>query len=109
VVAVIYMNVPPGAVILGVAGFCYGFCIVSHGIWGPYFAELYPEHLRATAASIINWGRVVSLFGSLASGWIAHHAGLQTVMYIGGATYALAALLWWTLPETLRRGARPVR
>jgi MFS family permease len=102
-VAVVYMNVPPDAVALGVAGFCYGFCIVSHGIWGPYFAELYPEHLRATAASIINWGRVVSLFGSLLSGWIAHEAGLQTVMYIGGATYALAALLWWTLPETLRR------
>ncbi len=31
------------------------------------------------------------------------------VAIITGATYALAALLWWTLPETLRRGARPVR
>lgn len=103
ILAVVYMNVPPGAAVLATAGFCYGFCIVSHGIWGPYFAELYPEHLRATAASIINWGRVVSLFGSLLSGWIAHEAGLRTVMYIGGATYALAGLLWWTLPETLRR------
>lgn len=99
----VYLNLPPSAPVLAVAGFCYGFCIVSHGIWGPYFSELYPAHLRATAASIINWGRIVSLFGSLLTGWIAHQAGLQTVMYIGAAAYALAALLWWTLPETLRR------
>ena len=103
VIIVVYLNLPPTPIVLGVAGFCYGFCIVSHGIWGPYFAELYPEHLRATAASIINWGRIVSLFGSLLSGWIAHEAGLITVMYIGGLSYGLAALLWWTLPETLRR------
>jgi predicted MFS family arabinose efflux permease len=103
IAAVVYLNVPPSVSALALAGFCYGFCIVSHGIWGPYFAELYPEHLRATAASIINWGRIVSLFGSLFSGWIAHEAGLQTVMYIGAATYGMAALLWWTLPETLRK------
>ncbi|WP_306392454.1 MFS transporter [Telluria beijingensis] len=100
---VAYLTLPATPVMLATTGFAYGFCIVSHGIWGPYFAEMYPEHLRATAASIINWGRIVSLLGSLLTGWIAEHFGLYTIMYIGGATYALAALLWWTLPETLQR------
>jgi MFS family permease len=71
------------------------------GIWGPYFAELYPEHLRATAASIFNWGRIVSLFGALLTGLIAEHFGLKTIMYVGSLTFALAAGLWLSLPETL--------
>lgn len=99
----VYLNVPPTPVIYGAAGFAYGFCLVAMGIWGPYFAELYPEHLRATAASIFNWGRIVSLFGALLTGYIAQTFGLQTIMYVGSLTFALAAALWFTLPETLRR------
>jgi predicted MFS family arabinose efflux permease len=102
---VVYLNVPPGATTYAVAGFAYGFCLVCTGIWGPYFAELYPEHLRATAASIFNWGRIVSLFGALLAGAIADRFGLEAIMYVGAATFAVAALLWWTLPETLQRRA----
>lgn len=98
---VVYLNVPQNPLMLAGAGFAYGFCLVSICIWGPYFAELYPEHLRATAASIFNWGRVVSLFGALLAGAIAHRFGLQTIMYIGGATFLCGALVWWSLPETL--------
>ena len=98
---VVYLNVPPTFVSYVIAGFAYGFCLVASGIWGPYFAELYPDHLRATAASIFNWGRIVSLFGALIAGGIAERFGLTVIMYIGGATFALAALLWWSLPETL--------
>ena len=98
---VVYLNVPPSFVSYVIAGFAYGFCLVASGIWGPYFAELYPDHLRATAASIFNWGRIVSLFGALIAGGIAERFGLTVIMYIGGATFALAALLWWSLPETL--------
>ncbi len=97
----VYMNVPHTTWWLGIVGFAYGFCLVSSGIWGPYFAELYPEHLRATAASIFNWGRIVSLFGALIAGAIAQRYGLQTIMSIGGGIFLLGALLWWTLPETL--------
>ena len=97
----VYLNVPPSPAIYGVAGFAYGFCMVAMGIWGPYFAELYPEHLRATAASIFNWGRVVSLFGALLTGYIAERFGLQAIMYVGAVTFAAAAALWWSLPETL--------
>lgn len=103
---VVYLNVPGSWAALAAAGFAYGFCLVCIGVWGPYFAELYPDHLRATAASIFNWGRIVSLFGALLSGAIADHYGLQTAMYLGAATFLAAALLWWSLPETLRRGGR---
>jgi MFS family permease len=98
---VVYLQVPPSPTSYAIVGFFYGACMVTTGIWGPYFAELYPEHLRATAASIFNWGRVVSLFGALLAGNIAEHYGLTTIMYIGGLVFALAAVLWWSLPETL--------
>ena len=101
---VVYINVPQNPLMLAGAGFAYGFCLVSICIWGPYFSELYPEHLRATAASIFNWGRIVSLFGALLAGAIAQRFGLQTIMYIGGATFLFGAIVWWSLPETL--GAR---
>ena len=101
VCVVIYLNVPQSPIMLGIAGFAYGFCLVSTCIWGPYFAELYPEHLRATAASIFNWGRIVSLFGALVAGTIAQRYGLSTIMYIGGGTFLLGAIVWWSLPETL--------
>ena len=99
----VYLNVPPSPLLYGAAGFAYGFCLVAMGIWGPYFAELYPEHLRATAASIFNWGRIVSLFGALLTGLIAQRFGLVTIMYVGSVTFAVAAALWLTLPETLGR------
>ena len=98
---VVYLNVPPSPLMLAGAGFAYGFCLVSICVWGPYFAELYPEHLRATAASIFNWGRIVSLFGALVAGAIAQRFGLHTIMYIGGVTFLFGAFVWWSLPETL--------
>jgi MFS family permease len=107
VCVVIYLNVPQNPIMLGIAGFAYGFCLVSTCIWGPYFAELYPEHLRATAASIFNWGRIVSLFGALIAGAIAQRYGLHAIMYIGGGTFLLGAIVWWSLPETLGIKSKP--
>lgn len=101
VFVVVYLLMPTAWAPLAIAGFAYGFCLVCTGVWGPYFAELYPDHLRATAASIFNWGRIVSLFGALVSGAIAERAGLTTAMSVGAGTFVLAAALWWTLPETL--------
>ncbi len=100
---VVYLRVPPTPFLFGAAGFAYGFCLVTSGIWGPYFAELYPSELRATAASIFQWGRVVSLFGAVAAGAIAEHFGLATTMYVGSAIFVVATAIWWSLPETLNR------
>ena len=98
---VVYLNVPQTPWMLAGVGFFYGGSLVSICCWGPYFAELYPEHLRATAASIFNWGRVVSLFGALLAGAIAQQYGLHTIMYIGAVTFLIGAFIWWSLPETL--------
>jgi MFS family permease len=100
---VLYLALPPSATMFAIVGFAYGFCLVASGVWGPYFAELYPEHLRATAASIFNWGRIVSLFGALLAGSIAQHFGLTAIMYVGAVVFVLAAALWWSLPETLEK------
>jgi predicted MFS family arabinose efflux permease len=59
------------------------------------------------AASIFNWGRIVSLFGALLAGAVAQRFGLHAIMYVGAATFALGALLWWSLPETLAKAKRP--
>lgn len=100
---VVYLNVTPSPLMYAGVGFAYGFCFVSICVWGPYFAELYPAHLRATAASIFNWGRIMSLFGALLAGSIAQNFGLKAIMYLGAATFLAGALLWWSLPETLPR------
>ena len=98
---IVYLNVPQSPWMLAGAGFVYGGSLVSICCWGPFFAELYPEHLRATAASIFNWGRIVSLFGALLAGAIAQQYGLHTIMYIGSITFLVGAIIWWSLPETL--------
>ena len=104
---VVFLNVPQNPLMLGIVGFLYGASLVSICVWGPYFAELYPEHLRATAASIFNWGRIVSLFGALLSGAIAQSYGMHTIMYIGSITFLLGAIIWWSLPETLGVEPKP--
>lgn len=102
VFVVLYLFLPPSPVMFAVTGFAYGFGLVCTGIWGPYFAELYPESLRATAASIFNWGRIVSLFGALLSGAIVDTFGLQAAMLTAVLVFLLATVIWWSLPETLQ-------
>ena len=80
---IVYLRMPPTPFNFGAVGFAYGFCLVASGIWGPYFAELYPTHLRAMAASIFGWGRIVSLFGALVAGAVAQRFGLEAIMYVG--------------------------
>ena len=106
---VLYLYVEPSFFGYAVIGFAYGFCFVSMGVWGPYFAELYPTHLRATAASIFNWGRIVSLVGALLSGAIADIYGLKAAMATGALMFLLAALVWLSLPETLVKQREALR
>ncbi len=75
---------------------------------GPWLAELYPPHLRASATAIFQWGRCASLLAPLASGALAAQIGLTPVMALAAAAFAGAGLLWWILPETCARPlARP--
>ena len=100
---VVYLTLATTPLLLGLVGMVFGFFLASSVIWGPWIAELYPVHLRSTAASIFNWGRIISFFAPLVTGAIAERFGLTYAMFSGAAAFTLAALIWLKLPETLDR------
>lgn len=106
VLIIIYLRAPnePLLLLQGL-GFAYGFVITAGVAWGVYFAELYPSHLRSTAASIFHWGRAISFFAPAVTAAVAESAGLTTGMALAALLYLVAASVWWLLPETLVRRA----
>lgn len=102
----VYLYAPIAPATLNVVAFGYGACLACSVVWGPWLAELYPGHLKSTAASIFNWGRVFSFFAPLITGRIAETFGLATTMTIASVVFSLAAVIWLSLPETLVREHR---
>jgi nitrate/nitrite transporter NarK len=74
----------------------------ASAIWGPWLSELYPPHLRSTAASIYNWGRVISMMAPLITAPMAEVLGLAPVMCLASVSFLLAAVIWFRLPETVK-------
>ena len=101
-----YLQAPALVVLLAISGFVYGCAISSSVVWGPWLAELYPPHLRSTAASIFNWGRIISFFAPLITAAVATRFGLTVGMALASGCFAAAALVWLRIPETLVR-AKP--
>ena len=99
----VYLFAPLDVRGLEVVAFFYGAALACSTVWGPWLAELYPQHLRSTAASIFNWGRVVSFMAPLITGQIAERFGLAATMATASLTFVIAALIWRRLPETLDR------
>lgn len=99
----VFLGVPAEPRLLIAVGSLYGFCLSASVVWGPWLAELYPEHLRSTAASIFNWGRLISFFAPLITAWIAGIFGLQLSMLSSSLAFCAAGAIWLSLPETLRR------
>jgi MFS family permease len=89
--------------LLELTGFTYGVMLSCSATWGPWLSELYPPHLRSTAASIFNWGRVVSMTAPLITGPLAERFGLAPVMCLASVSFVAAAMIWLSLPETLKR------
>lgn len=102
----VYLYAPISPATLNVVAFGYGACLACSVVWGPWLAELYPAHLKSTAASIFNWGRIFSFFAPLITGQIAERFGLAATMTIGSVVFCIAAIIWLSLPETLRREDR---
>ena len=102
---VAYLGAPNDLALLKGLGFVYGFVISAGVAWGVYFAELYPVHLRATAASVFHWGRVISFFAPAATAAVAESAGLTTGRMLAALLYTVAAAVRLLLPETLHRKA----
>jgi MFS family permease len=105
VIIPIYLFVPMGVSLLKLTGFTYGVMLSCSACWGPWLSELYPPHLRSTAASIFNWGRIVSMTAPLITAPLAESFGLAPVMCLASFTFLAAAAVWFSLPETLRRPA----
>lgn len=98
---VVYLSMPSNLTLFRLVGLAYGATLCSSVIWGPWLAELYPPHLRSTAASIFNWGRIISFFAPLVTGRIAELYGLTAAMALAAVAFTLAALIWFRQPETL--------
>ena len=99
----VYLFVPMSVTLLEVTGFTYGVMLSCSAIWGPWLSELYPPHLRSTAASIFNWGRVISMTAPLITAPLAEHFGLAPVMCLASISFLAAAAIWFNLPETVAR------
>lgn len=100
---VTYLYAPTDPTLLKLAGLVYGAALCSSVIWGPWMAELYPPHLQSTAASIFNWGRIISFFAPLITAKIALSFSLSAAMLLGAASFTTAAILWLMQRETLHR------
>ena len=103
----IYLFVPMPGRLLEVTGFSYGVMLSCSAIWGPWLSELYPPHLRSTAASIFNWGRVISMTAPLITAPLAEVFGLAPVMSLASVSFLAAAAVWLSLPETVAATSKP--
>jgi MFS family permease len=102
-VVLAYLGMPTSVALLAASGFLYGFAISSSVVWGPWLAELYPPHLRSTAASIFNWGRIISFIAPVVTATVAERFGLVVGMALASACFLVAALIWLRIPETVKR------
>ena len=99
----VYLYAPMSPMVFNVVALAYGACLACSVVWGPWLTELYPAHLKSTAASIFNWGRIVSFFAPVITGIVAEKVGLGATMTIASVVFSIAALIWLRLPETLHR------
>ena len=102
----LYLTVLDSPFALQMGGCLWGFMITSSVAWAPWLSELYPAHVRSTAMSIFNWGRIISMTAPLITGVIAERFGLPSAMLLSAAGFALGGVVWMLIPETLVR-ARP--
>jgi MFS family permease len=80
------------------------------GIFGAYFAKLYPMHVRSLGSGFcFDVGRGVSAFSPFLLGFIAAPFSLAVGIALCGGSFALAGVTMLFLPETSNRAAHQVR
>ena len=99
----VYLFVPMPIGPLELTGFTYGVMLSYSAIWGPWLSELYPPHLPSTAASIFNWGRVISMTGPFITAPLAESFGRAPVMSLASMIFLAAAIIWLRMPETVTK------
>jgi MFS family permease len=86
----------------------FGLCGAG-GILGAYYAELFPERVRAYAGGFCwNMGRIGSMAAPYTMGVIGKSYGLQAGLAVTCVVYVLGVLMLFLLPETFQRKAEPV-
>lgn len=82
-----------------------GFMVGYSGPWGAYYTELFPDKFRSLSAGMsFNGGRIISTFAIPAIAGTAGGAlGMMPIFYIAIAVFAAGTVVWFMLPETLKR------
>jgi MFS family permease len=99
---VLFLVAPPARWLLLTLEFGYAVCLSATNCWAAYFAELFPVRLRPMGTSLFHGGHIVSLAAPLIVATVARSHSLVAGMALAPMTFLAAAILWWTLPETLR-------
>lgn len=93
-----------GVNLLAILGLIYNFGLSSSAVWGGYFAELFPAHLRSFGAALFHGGRIIGMWAPMVLVFIKERSDLTTAMWGSPIVWILAGLLWLSLPETLKTG-----
>jgi len=84
----------------------FGLC-GSGGVLGAYYAELFPERVRAYAGGFCwNMGRIGAVLAPYTIGHIGKAYGLETGLAVTCVIYLVGAVMLFLLPETFRRESR---
>lgn len=100
-----FLHLDAGYAGLVVSGVVFGFGLTCTTAWGPWFAEMFPLHLRPHGAALFHAGHILALGSPLFAAWASEGLGLATAMSLAALVYLLGAALWFFLPETLDRKA----
>lgn len=93
-----------GVNLLAILGFVYNFGLSSSAVWGGYFAEMFPAHLRSFGAALFHGGRILGMWAPMVLVFIQERSDLTTAMWGSPIVWILGGMLWLTLPETLKTG-----
>ena len=92
-----------GLNLLAILGLIYNFGLSSSAIWGGYFSELFPPHLRSFGAALFHAGRIIGMWAPMVLIFIKDRTDLTTAMWGSPIVWIVAGILWFTLPETLNK------
>ncbi|WGK83799.1 MFS transporter [Vibrio aestuarianus] len=89
---------------LAILGLIYNFGLAASAVWGGYFSELFPAHLRSFGAALFHGGRIIGMWAPMVLVFIQERSDLATAMWGSPIVWIVAGLLWLSLPETLKGG-----
>ena len=89
---------------LALLGLIYNFGLSASAVWGGYFSELFPAHLRSFGAALFHGGRIIGMWAPMVLIFIQERSDLATAMWGSPIVWIVAGLLWLSLPETLKGG-----